>query len=192
MQLVLKLRYHDYAKNRFIEENATELFPDSYDEHPASRSYLIVDSGRPVASIRLSLSGWRVENKPKRSCQHFPSFPSYYDILQQCVEEDKSVMEVSRLCISGRRSLITQIYGAATQVADRHECQYLFVAVREDHIPFYERMLFERVTEPRPHPLVQFNTVGMLCHYEIAKSTVSKLRLFRDMWLGPRLENGTL
>ena len=187
MTEVARLRYDDYSKRGFIRKNSTGLFYDKYDSEE-SRSFLLLGDDEPLATVRLSVSERRNAVGAQRSVAHFPSYDSYHDVLEAKLDAGNSIVEVSRLCIRGRRSLITKIYGAVTQVADEERIQYLFAAVRENHIRFYERMLFVKETEPRPHPLVDFDTVGMFCHYEIAKHEVSQLPLFADMWRGPQLK----
>lgn len=188
MREVARLRYEDYSSRGFIKEDPSRVFYDTYDSQGSS-SYLLLGDEEPLATVRLSLSQTSCADGFEQSVRHFPSYQSYADVLEARIKRGFSVMEVSRLCIKGRRSLITKIYGAVTQVADAEGIQYLFAAVRESHIRFYERMLFVKETESRPHPLVQFNTVGMFCHYEIAKHEVRKLPLFGDMWRGPILNS---
>ena len=186
MREVARLRYDDYANRGFISKNESGLFYDKYDSED-SRSFLLLGDDEPLATVRLSISENRISGNGEASVRHFPSYDSYDDVLEAKLASGFSIVEVSRLCIRGHRSLITKIYGAVTQIADSEGIQYLFAAVRENHIRFYERMLFVKETEPRPHPLVDFETVGMFCHYEIARHEVSKLPLFADMWRGPRL-----
>ncbi|MCQ8242279.1 N-acyl amino acid synthase FeeM domain-containing protein [Rhizosaccharibacter radicis] len=164
---MFRLRYLSYLRSGFIQPHPSETFSDSYDDLPNSRSFVIYENGEPVASARACLLA---HGSGLRS----PAFDTFPAEVAQLLRQGGAPgfgqrgIETTRLVRSPRaennQGLVFLLIRLASYIGMMSHAQLHIACVRTHHLPFYKRLGYRPMTEPKPYP-------GLSCPMLLAAST---------------------
>jgi hypothetical protein len=162
-----RLRYDSYLASGYIEPNGTRMFQDTYDALPNCQTIVLYDEGAPVASVRtcaLALG----------SGQRSPASDAFPEEVRALLSQPSTIgiggrgIETTRLVRSpaaeNNQGLVFLLYRMAGYVGMTGHTQILLACVRKNHAPFYKRLGYTPVTEPRSYP-------GLNCPMQLMSCT---------------------
>ena len=166
-QEAYRLRYDSYLASGYIQPNETGLFQDLYDELPNCQTVVIYDEGVPSASVRVCTLAF---GSHKRS----PASDAFPEEVRKLLNEQTAIgtgargIETTRLVRSpaaeNNQGLVFLLYRMAGFLGMSAHTQILVACVRRNHAPFYKRLGYEPVTEPRAYP-------GLNCPMQLMSCT---------------------
>ena len=161
-----RLRYASYLASGYIRPNELGLFQDQYDDLPNSQTVVVYDEGTPVASVRTCTLAFG-------SGQRSPASDTFPDEVRELLRAQSAIglggrgIETTRLVRSpaaeNNQGLVFLLYRMAGYVGMRAHTQILLACVRRNHAPFYKRLGYTPVTEPRPYPGLNCPMMLMSC-----------------------------
>ncbi len=164
---VYSLRYRSYVAAGHIEPNETGLFSDSYDEMPNCKSVVIYQDGVAAASVRTCTLAYG-------SSARSPAADTFPEKVQELLSGSTGIghgqrgIETTRLVRSpeaeNNQGLVFLLYRMAGYIGMMNHTQVLFACVRQNHVPFYRRLGYAPVTEPRSYP-------GLICPMQLLVCT---------------------
>ncbi len=170
MNTVFSLRYHSYLSQNFIDPHPNELFSDEFDNRSNSVSILIYRDGVPAASVRASLYDPAGTIHGADTIPALDSFGSEINDLVSSYRADgrpARALEMTRLVrrpdLVNDNDLIFAMYRMTFYLVVHFEADMILSAVRQNHMPFYRRLGFQKVTEPRNYPKLKFLAGLMAC-----------------------------
>jgi hypothetical protein len=162
-----RIRYDSYLRSGFIEPNPTRLFQDQYDDLPNCQTIVLYDDGAPVASVRTCTVAFG-------SGQRSPASDAFPNEVRDLLRERSTIgiggrgIETTRLVRSpgaeNNQGLVFLLYRLAGYIGMTAHSQILLACVRKNHAPFYSRLGYRAVTEPRPYP-------GLNCPMQLMSCT---------------------
>jgi hypothetical protein len=162
-----RLRYDSYLASGYIQANEAGLFQDPYDELPNCHTIVIYDEGVAAASVRTCMLAFG-------SRQRSPASDAFPEEVRKLLNEQSTIgvgargIETTRLVRSpaaeNNQGLVFLLYRMAGYVGMTAHTQILLACVRKNHAPFYKRLGYEAVTEPRPYP-------GLNCPMQLMSCT---------------------
>lgn len=148
------LRYASYLDGGFIASKPERLFRDHYDDLPNADTIIVYESLRPVASVRVCFLSDRDPRSPARD-----AFPQALKVTLENTTARKTetkAAEITRLVRSpdsgNNQGLVFLLYRLAGHLVLRRDVQVILSSVRSNHVPFYRRLGFFKVGEPRAYP----------------------------------------
>ncbi len=179
-----RIRHSSYLAGGNIDPRPGGLFSDRYDEMPNSRTVVLYKLGRPVASIRVCL----LETDPSQTGYNDipalnmfgPEIKTYLNEVSrnEAVEFPRAI-EINRLVrhpdFTNDYELVFMLFRFSTFFTLYYKTDLMLSCVRRNHAPFYKRMLFSLVSEPRTYPELKFPTSLMICHKENYGNVTKKL-----------------
>ena len=170
MKTVFALRHQSYVSQNFIDPRPNGLFHDEFDGRSNCVSILIYRNGVPSASVRASLydpSGLLPE------ADTIPALDAFREEINQLAwsyHEDgrpARMLEITRLVrhpdLANDNDLIFALYRMAGYLIVHFKVDIVLSAVRQNHMAFYRRLGFQKVTEPRVYPKLKFLAGLMAC-----------------------------
>lgn len=160
---VFALRYRAYLADGYIDENTRKRFFDDFDYEPNCRSFLTFHGAELVGSIRTCV--W----EPGAGYE-IPAMEIFDDEIRREVGYDKRIMETNKFVVSPefqRRGGIRarfSIYRSALSVVHEESIDVVVIAVREEHIRFYQMLGFGQISDVRAYPHLNFNTALLACY----------------------------
>ncbi|WP_207445375.1 N-acyl amino acid synthase FeeM domain-containing protein [Roseomonas marmotae] len=161
-----KLRYLCYLNAGHIQPNSSGLFKDKYDELPNASTIVIYDHETPLASVRTCLLA-------RGSDLISPALDTYPEEVEALLNADPANpfagrgIEVTRLVRSpeaeNNQGLVFLLYRMAGYIALCAHSQIHLACVRTNHAPFYRRLGYQAVSEPRAYP-------GLTCKMQLMAS----------------------
>lgn len=170
-----RLRYDSYLTSGYIEPNQARLFQDQYDDLPNCQTIVIYDDDVPAASVRtctLTLG----------SGQRTPASDTFPDEVNELLSEQSVIglgrgIETTRLVRSpaaeNNQGLVFLLYRMAGYLGMMAHSQILLACVRRNHAPFYRRLGYSPVTEPRSYP-------GLNCPMQLMSCTRQRYEEIRN------------
>lgn len=171
MEIVYRLRHDSYVAQGFLEPRASGMFADEWDGMKQFFSMLGFVDGVPATSVRISHcqpagpAGARTETTAMELFR-----PEIINLAERfrVGARPAIVMEMSRLT---RHPAFSEsnfdpmfgIFRANFYCLIKTRADMLISAVRRHHVPFYKRLGFQTITEPRPYPKLKFETALMAC-----------------------------
>ena len=148
LEQVFRLRYQAYVQSQSIPENEEGLFFDAYDFMPHCFVHLIWYEGKPVATVRSCISAAQYQWAKTEGMQYFP------EVVRKHLGDSPPLLESNRYAthpdFKGRKSLAAQmlLFRIHALCSAAHGSTHIITAVRDNHVPFYERFLgFKKISE---------------------------------------------
>lgn len=173
---VYSLRYRSYVAAGHIELNEAGLFSDIYDEMPNCKSIVIYQDGVAAASVRTCTLA-------SGSAARSPAADTYPNEVRELLSEPTGIghgrrgIETTRLVRSpeaeNNQGLVFLLYRMAGYIGMMNHTQVLFACVRQNHVPFYRRLGYAPVTEPKPYP-------GLTCPMQLLVCTRERYDQVRE------------
>jgi hypothetical protein len=162
-----RLRYDSYLASGYIQPNEARLFQDQYDELPNCETIVIYDEEGAVASVRTCTLAFG-------SGQRSPASDTFPEEVCQLLRQQSTIgvggrgIETTRLVRSpaaeNNQGLVFLLYRMAGYIGMMAHTQVLLACVRRNHAPFYKRLGYTPVTEPKPYP-------GLNCPMQLMSCT---------------------
>jgi hypothetical protein len=189
MDIVYRLRHDSYVAQGFLEPKVSGLFADDWDQQPHFFSVLCFIDGRPAASVRISYARPAAPFRQRTETTAMEIFKTEIEtVSQQFQTETKSavVMELSRLTrhpdfSESNSDPLFAVFRVCFYSLIKYEADMLISAVRGHHMPFYRRMGFQKITEPRPYPKLKFDTALMVCFGQSFGAVQKSLPIFQGI-----------
>ncbi len=169
-QTVYKMRHDSYVAQGFLDPLPSGSFTDRFDQSPNSHSVLIFRDGEPVASVRasiLDLSG------QIPGAAELPAMPAFGGEIVKLVSSYKGegvngrAIEMTRLVtrqdLSLDFDLVFSLFRMTFYIVSHYNADMILSGVRLHHTPFYRRLGFDRITEPRQYPMLKYQGCLMAC-----------------------------
>jgi hypothetical protein len=171
LETVYRLRHDSYVAQGFLEPKISGLFMDEWDRLPHFYSALSYVDDQPAASVRISHCTPAGPAGERTETTAMEIFRDEIINLAKSFRLDQKpavMLEMSRLVRSPEISETNSdplfaVFRLCRYSMTRHGVDMLISAVRRHHIPFYKRMGFQKITEPRPYPKLKFETALMVC-----------------------------
>lgn len=159
---VYSMRYRSYSAEGYIEENSSLKFIDEYDDKPNSTCFLAYHRSNIVGSIRTCVFD------PKKG-QSIPIMETFEKEIKNTIGYDGVFLEPNKFVVDPmfqrRGGIQTRflLLGTAVEEAVRSNASSIVVAVRTEHIRFYQMFGGKLSSEEKSYPHLNFKTVLMVC-----------------------------
>ena len=182
-----EIRFRAYHGAGWIDWNEAESFGDEYDALPNAQTHVLCASGVAVGAMRTNVwtgrSGW----------DRVPAM-RVFDLDLPRLLDGETFVELSRFAICPRfrgstRTAQLALMNNAVHAADRHRCRYMVAAVRESHVPFYEKLEFHVRAPAVAYPGLRFATALMVMDWRDARPRLATHRLFGCIFTFPRVSS---
>lgn len=181
-QVVYALRHDSYVAQGFLNPRQDGLFSDEWDNRKNSNSILVFLNDEPVASVRISTLNKESSSTDEHSTIAMESFNEEVDALVHSFQTDgkaASAMEMSRLVRhpdhAQNNDLVFALFRMGFYFLVHFDADMVLSTVRRHHMPFYRRLGFNKIAEPRAYPRLNFQLGLMACFrpsYPIVQQTV--------------------
>lgn len=169
-QIVYALRHDSYVAQGFLDPRADGLFSDEWDEKKNVFSIVAFLDGLPAASVRVSILDRSSRSPDEHSTIAMESFAEEVDALVHSFQTDgrtASAMEMSRLVRhpdhAQNNDLVFALFRMGFYFLVRFDADMVLSTVRRHHMPFYRRLGFSKIAEPRAYPRLKFHLGLMAC-----------------------------
>jgi GNAT superfamily N-acetyltransferase len=159
---VYTMRYRSYSAEGYIEENSSHKFIDEYDNKANSICFLGYHQNKTVGSIRSCFYD------PQESLD-IPIMEVFEKELKKSIGYNNSFLEPNKFVVDpsfqrkgGIRTRFL-LLGTAIEEAFRRNSSHIVVAVRPEHIKFYEMFGGKLASTAKSYPHLNFETVLMIC-----------------------------
>ncbi len=160
LSIAAQLRYQAYRNVEAIKENERAEFTDKYDAQPNTKTCLIYEDNKALASVRACVYS-KVHN-----FMEIPSFEVYKDEIEKELGLDKVIVESNRFVITPEmvdsKSLFKIPFRFIILNLHKFKGDFIITAVREKHIPLYKRFLtMEPISGLKKYPGIDVDMVLM-------------------------------
>lgn len=168
MKEAWSVRHAAYAAQGLIVPNEARMLNDRWDFSPATRIIVIYKDGMPVSTCRTSLYA---PDSAIPEADDVPSMAMFEDEIPKLYETIPAqgkfavAIDISRL---GRHPLLGSdyrpvfaLYRMISYLLLHYEADAVISAVQKHHIPFYRRMGFTKVADPKAHPKLNLQAALM-------------------------------
>jgi len=159
---VYSIRYRSYDDQGYIDKNNAQKFIDEYDDMSNCTSYLLCQGSRAVASIRACVYD-PTNNIP------VPCMEVFREELAQNIGLDNPFIESNKFVVDpkfqkrGGKKARFLLFSVIVKEAFEHDACNIVIAVRPEHINFYKMFSFKTISKIKAYPLLNFETVLMVC-----------------------------
>ena len=165
-----RLRHAAYSAQGYIEQSANGLFMDEYDNYPTSKTVVVYKEGIPVASVRLCLSAPDIGLGIAKNLPAFKMFPEEIAGVLESFRgptRHARAAEVTRLSrhpdLGNDFEPVFALFRMVGYLLLESEADAVFSLVCTHHTPFYRRLGFRKLGEPRPYPNLKVETALVAC-----------------------------
>lgn len=172
-----RLRYRSYFDRQFIPKNDDELFYDLHDAMPNSLTFAVYDGTVMAGTIRACIYD------PTRQWLNIPAQHVYPDEFQMWSEECEVIIEWNRFVISPQytdRAMRVELalLGSVPFVSSYFPKASFMAAVRANHVKFYSRFGYERLTGFVRYHGLAFDTTLMAMKWGDHSNRIRTHRVF--------------
>jgi hypothetical protein len=153
------LRHDSYASAGFIETQECGVLQDHFDSLPSSKTIVLYKNGVAAASARVCLLDLTGKTPGATT---IPSSKIFGEEITKLLcgmnrgNRPACAVEVTKLARHPNflkdNNLVFGMFRMAGYLILHFEADAVLTAVRANHIPFYRRLGFQEVAEPRPYP----------------------------------------
>ncbi len=173
LRQVYTLRHEAYAEAGYLEPNAASVFTDEYDARSTSRTALLLRDGAPAATVMLCLlsnDSLITDNHGGESLPASRMFGSEIDAYlaaRRAAGKLVRTVEITRLArLPGYERdirLMQALFRVAGYLIISFNADVILATVTKNHAPYYRRMGFDFLVEPRAYPGLAVETILMAC-----------------------------
>lgn len=150
---IFRQRYNSYLNEGAIEENASGMFHDPYDDFDNCWLFGIYIDEKLVGSIRL-----HVISPQNRKGPAYDVFP---DLVGPMLDQGMTLIDPTRFAAEVESTkqypeMPYLVLRAGYMAYEYFNADYALATVRKEHVAFYRRVFnAEYLCEPRPYPLLK-------------------------------------
>jgi hypothetical protein len=189
MDLVYRLRHDSYVAQGFLEPQDSGKFGDEWDEMENFFSVLCFYDGMPAASVRISHCKPLAPEQERTLTTAMDGWEDeIYGLARSFRVGDQPtvLMEMSRLTRhpnfpESNSDPIFGIFRANFYCLIMTNADILLSTVRQHHMPFYRRLGFQKITDPRKYPKLAFEVGLMACFRQSFKSIQASIPIFQGI-----------
>lgn len=138
LKAVFRLRYDSYLRKGCISPNPDGIMFDEWDELPITTHFVAMERDQIVGAVRLIMD----------SAKGLPMERVFPEAVGQLRKQSRKVAEASTLVVAdvqfdSSRRLWVILCKALWEEAEARRIDDLCVAVTQNHLGFYKRLLFE-------------------------------------------------
>jgi len=146
LEAIYRLRYKAYLEKGYISENSSKVMSDEWDDSTQTIHLVAVHQKRIVGAVRLvpdSVTGLPMERV----------FPEEISLMRtQCrTIAEASTLVVDDNCSKHEIKLWIKLCKVVWEEAAALAIDDLCIAVTENHLDFYRRLLFETIGPPKQY-----------------------------------------
>lgn len=164
------VRHAAYASHGFIQPAKNGMFIDECDHYPSARTVVVYKNNSPVATVRVCLyapeSGIAGANRVPAMDVFETEIVDIFNHLRSGAASPRGV-EVMRLSrhpsLGNDYEPVLALFRTVGYLLLHFDADVVVSGVRKHHMPFYRRLGFRKITEPRPYPKLKFETALMAC-----------------------------
>lgn len=181
-QIAYALRHDSYVAQDFLDPRPDGLFSDEWDSRKNVFSILVFLNGLPAASVRVSILDRSSSSPDEHSTVAMEAFTEEVDALVHSFQTNGKTaraMEMSRLVRhpdhAQNNDLVFALFRMGFYFLVRFDADMVLSTVRRHHMPFYRRLGFNKIAEPRAYPRLKFQLGLMACFrpsYPLVQQTV--------------------
>lgn len=163
------LRHDAYAAAGYLRPSKTRQFHDKYDQNENSKTFVLYRGTVAVASARVCLLDHATGIQPSDQIPAYEMFPDEIDgyLSSDTHPPRRRAVEVTRLSrhpdYARDLSIMQAMFRMIGYLILFHDAHVMFAAITTNHIPFYRRMGFQLIANPRHYPGLDVQTALMGC-----------------------------
>ena len=160
---VYTMRYRSYSAEGYISENSSHKFIDEYDNKPNSVCFLAYQQTKAIGSMRACVYD------PADKNSIIPVMEVFDDELRDNVGYENVFVEMNKFVIDptfqrkgGMQARLMLMGSVLTESINRNATSVV-VAVRTEHVKFYQLFGGKVISDIKSYPHLSFKTVLMVC-----------------------------
>ncbi|HTF97769.1 MAG TPA: hypothetical protein VL995_16655 [Cellvibrio sp.] len=160
---VYGMRYRSYSADGYIKENTSQKFIDEYDDKPNSVCFLAYQQTKAIGSMRACVYD------PSQENSMIPVMEVFDEELRNHVGYDNIFVEMNKFVIDpsfqrkGGMHARLMLMGSVLNESLKRNATSVVVAVRTEHIRFYQLFGGKVISDVKSYPHLSFKTVLMVC-----------------------------
>lgn len=160
---VYSMRYKSYSAEGYIKENSSQKFIDEYDDQPNSVCFLAYQKTKAIGSMRACVYD------PSQKNSMVPVMEVFDEELRNNVGYDNVFVEMNKFVIDpsfqrkGGMHARLMLMGSVLNESIQRNATSVVVAVRTEHVRFYQLFGGEVISGVKSYPHLSFKTVLMVC-----------------------------
>jgi hypothetical protein len=188
-QIAYRIRHDSYTSQGFLDPIEGGSFSDHWDDLPNSRTSIVFKNGTPAGSVRSSLLDL---SRPDSGYDRIIAMESFESEIMKTTSSMGSsgrpatAMELSRLTrhpdfeTSGQ-DVMFGIFRSQFYLTKAWNADMIVATVRHHHMPFYRRLGFVKIAEPKPYPRLKFELGLMICFRDSYPGVEASLPFFESV-----------
>jgi hypothetical protein len=197
------LRHDGYLSVGYIEAQKQGFLRDQYDNYRSSKTIVLYKNGAAAASARVCLLDPASKVPGAAAVPAHEMFGNEINELLQgmgTADRPARAVEITKLArhpdFMKDNDLVFAMFRMTGYLILHFDADVVLTSVRASHVPFYKRLGFRNIAEPRPHPKLNVATGLMACFrdsYDGVQKTVPVMNaLSSDDDIYPRFMGGEL
>lgn len=197
------LRHDGYLSAGYIEAKKQRTLRDKYDDYRSSKTIVLYKNSVAAASARVCLFDPASEIPGAESVPALEMFRAEITELLEGMgrgNRPARAVEITKLArhpdFTKDNDLVFAMFRMTGYLILHYDADVVLTVVRPSHIPFYKRLGFHNVADPRPHPTDNVTLALMACFrasYDGVQKTVPVLNaLSPEDDILPRFLSGEL
>ena len=144
LQAIFRLRYKSYLRKGYIPSNPDGIMLDEWDELSTTTHFVAMENGQVIGAVRVVID----------STKGLPMDRVFPEVINQLRKRGRKLAEASTLVVAevqsgSRRKLWVKLCKALWEEAEARRIDDLCIAVTQNHLCFYRRLLFESMGKGR-------------------------------------------
>ena len=144
LKAIFRLRYESYLRKGYIPSNPDGIMLDEWDELSTTTHFVAMENGELLGAVRFVMD----------STRGLPMERVFQEAINQLRKHGRKIAEASTMVVAGDQSgssqrLWVKLCRALWEEAEARHIDDLCVAVTQNHVGFYKRLLFEVIGKGR-------------------------------------------
>ncbi|MDE2327553.1 MAG: hypothetical protein KGK13_06790 [Rhodospirillales bacterium] len=180
--LAYEIRYEAYRASGYIGERADGLFSDEEDTRANAQTAVVFRDGIPSGTVRALLLDPGSDNP---DFHHIPALEMFGPEIRELLAvrgttaRPATAIEATKLALASHAerdiTVLQALFRTVRYLVHAHDADVVFNAVKHHHMPFYRRLGYRKIEDPRPYPGLAVQTGLMACFREEFADTVDRV-----------------
>jgi len=180
--LAHEIRYEAYRARGYIGERADGLFSDEEDTRENAQTAVVFRDGIPSGTVRALLLDPGSDNPDFHYIPALDMFgPEIRELLavRGTAARPATAIEATKLALASHAerdiAVLQALFRTVRYLVHAHDANVVFNAVKHHHMPFYRRLGYRNIEDPRPYPGLAVQAGLMACFREEFADTVDRV-----------------